>query len=68
MQDQDILNGIFADKCLNLPLKFNTNTTIFYPYYKNKHYYTENEAKDALKSTYGSLDNHSLCRRIVSKA
>jgi len=24
--------------------------------------------KDALKSTYGSLDNHSLCRRIVSKA
>ena len=26
----------------------------------------ENETKDALKRTYGSLDNHSLCRRIVS--
>jgi len=26
------------------------------------------DKKRALKSTYGSLDNHSLCRRIVSKA
>ena len=50
MQDQDILNGILENRCLKLPLIFNTNTTMFYPYYKNKHYYTEREAKEALKN------------------
>jgi len=47
MQDQDILNATFENQCLILPLKFNANTTIFYPYYKSKHKYSDEDVINA---------------------
>lgn len=44
MQDQDILNGILEENVLELPLKFNANTTVFYPYYKCSHKYSESDS------------------------
>lgn len=47
MQDQDILNGVLENNTLMLPLKFNTNTTIFYQAYKNSHNYSDIDATRA---------------------
>ena len=46
LQDQDILNGTFADQVLYLPLKWNANSFLFLPE-NTDHYYTLEDAEQA---------------------
>ena len=50
MQDQDILNGVFDGKCLNLPLCWNIGTSFYHKeIIPNKHYWSVN-AEEAIKT------------------
>ena len=45
-QDQDILNGLFANHCLLLPLRWNVNSSV-YVKFKTHHKYTKKEELEA---------------------